>query len=182
MLKELYFWSTLRSVGVVLVAAVAVSGALIAISHTRGFDRSGLVKRLEWVWLAASISAVAILTLQPGPDGFGSTLPALFNPLSGFSPRDAAANLALYVPVGFFAALTWRESGRPIVWATILAFGVSVSIEFAQLTLPIGRAAQVHDVVFNTLGGVVGGVMGVLVVGWVRQSNASMRHESSTRE
>ena len=49
--------------------------------------------------------------------------------------------------------------------ATVLAFGVSLSIEFAQLILPIGRSAQIYDVDFNTAGGLVGGAIGTLVSG-----------------
>ncbi len=177
MLKELYFWSTLLSVGFVVAVALAAGAILAAVSHNRGTDRIRIRRRLEWVWLAASIGVVAILTLQPGPDGFGSPLPALLDPLSGFVARDALANLVLYVPVGFLAALLWRTSRRPVVWATALAFGVSFSIEFAQLILPIGRSAQFYDVVFNTVGGLVGGWIGALVSGRFRQSGARVEYE-----
>jgi VanZ family protein len=171
-LSELYFWSTPLSVGLVIAVALVTSGVLVAISHDRGTARRTILQRLEWVWLAASVGVVAILTVQPGPEGIGSPLPALLNPLSDFGPRDALANLVLYVPVGFFAALVWRTTRRPIIWATVLALGVSLSIEFAQLILPIGRSAQIYDVVFNAAGGLVGGAIGTVVFGRVQQPDS----------
>jgi glycopeptide antibiotics resistance protein len=41
------------------------------------------------------------------------------------------------------------------------------------LVLPINRAASIHDVMFNTLGGLVGAMVGMLVARMVRQSRLS---------
>jgi glycopeptide antibiotics resistance protein len=79
----------------------------------------------------------------------------------------------LFLPVGFFAALWWRSTSRPVVWAAGLAFTVSFAIEITQLVLPINRAASIHDVMFNTLGGLVGAMVGMLVVRMVRRSQLS---------
>ena len=116
------------------------------------------------MWLVASVAVVAVLTLQPGPGGFGAPLPSILNPFSRLYGADAIVNAILYVPVGFFAAVVWRLKTRPIVWATGFAFSVSLVVEFAQLVLPISRSAQFQDLVFNTLGGLVGALAAGLAV------------------
>ena len=177
MLKELYFWSTLLSVGFVVAVALAAGAILAAVSHNRGTDRITIRRRLEWVWLAASIGVVAIPDPATGTGRVRITAPGAPRSALRIRRGDALANLVLYVPVGFLAALLWRTSRRPVVWATALAFGVSFSIEFAQLILPIGRSAQFYDVVFNTVGGLVGGLIGALVSGRFRPSGARVEYE-----
>jgi glycopeptide antibiotics resistance protein len=93
--------------------------------------------------------------------------------MSRIGRKDALDNLVLFMPVGFFAALWWRSKPRPVVWAVSLAFTVSFAIEMTQLVLPIDRAASIHDVMFNTLGGLVGAMVGILVVHMVRRSRLS---------
>ena len=105
----------------IVAVAVVISGATVAISRRRGADRAAIVERLEMVWLIAAVGGVAILTLQPGPGGFGSALPPTRNPVSSATLSDTIANIVLYVPVGFFATLVWRRSERRVAWATASA-------------------------------------------------------------
>jgi VanZ family protein len=160
---DYYFGSPVVTVAWIVAVAVVISGGAVAISHRRGADRAAIVERLEVVWLIAAVGAVALLTLQPGPGGLGSALPQNVSPVSNPSLSDALANVVLYLPVGFFATLVWRRRARPVAWATGLAFSVSLSIEAAQWLLPIGRASETRDVIFNTLGGLIGAVAGTLV-------------------
>ena len=155
-----YFASPLVSFAWVLGAAVVVSGVSVAILLRRGADRRVIAERLELVWLGAALGAVAVLTLQPGPGGFHSALAPILNPAAKVMPSAAAANVALYVPVGFFAALLWRRKAQPIVWATGHAFSVSIVIELAQWLLPISRSFQTQDLLLNTLGGLIGAALG----------------------
>jgi VanZ family protein len=150
--------------------ALVASGAVIAISRHRGAERGSIIDRLVMIWLVASLSAVAILTLQPLSGGFGAPRPSSFNPISHIGRRDALDNVMLFLPVGFFAAIWWRSKPWPVAWATGLAASVSFTIELAQLILPIHRAASIHDVLSNTLGGFIGALAGLVVVRMARRS------------
>ena len=165
-----YFVSV--ALGVVWIApvALAASGAVVAVSHRRGSDRAVIVDRLALVWLAAALVAVALLTLQPRGGGFAPPRDSILNPLRRPNKQDAFWNVAMFVPVGFFAALRWRSSARPVAWVTGFSFLVSAMIELIQRVAPIYRAASVHDVLFNTVGGFVGAVLALIVIDVVRRS------------
>ena len=70
---------------------------------------------------------------------------------------EAAANLVLFVPVGFVAALAFPSKR----WWQIGAFGVLVSgcIELGQLLFLEDRLASLSDIVTNTSGAVIGALL-----------------------
>ena len=177
MVTEPHFGPTLVGVAMMAVIAVGTSALVAAISAQRGTPRHRIIDWILVVWLVAAISAVAILTLQPGPGGLGSARPSIFNPLSRIDEWDAVANALLYVPVGLFAVLLLRSTPRMVAGATVLAFAISFTIESAQWVLPIDRAATTHDVVFNTLGGFAGAVLGSLVFRVVHNPKHAARPE-----
>lgn len=62
------------------------------------------------------------------------------------------ANIGIFLPVGFFAALLWR---RPRWWKSLLiGFSASCVIEFIQFF--IGRSTDIDDVILNTAGAFLG--------------------------
>lgn len=69
-----------------------------------------------------------------------------------WSLYNIAGNLIMFLPFGFFAALLWRGS----TWkrALIVAFGITVTIEFCQLV--VGRAFDVDDLLLNIIGTMMG--------------------------
>lgn len=85
--------------------------------------------------------------------------------LEGDWPRywtgfDLAANVAVYLPLGFFftlalSSLPWRYFG--LILAVILAGATSFSLEAAQTWLP-SRVPSNLDLACNTLGGLLGGL------------------------
>jgi glycopeptide antibiotics resistance protein len=78
---------------------------------------------------------------------------------------DVVGNLLLFVPLGLtFAAASTRASrwGR-LAAATVSGALLSLLIEVVQLAMP-SRASDVDDVLFNTVGAMLGGLVGVLVV------------------
>lgn len=156
-------------VPVALVAGVVV----VAASRRRGADWSAVAQRLILVGLVASLAAAALLTLQPLGGGFDAPRSSSFNPLAPIRRKDALDNVLLFLPIGFFAALWWRSKPRPVGWAAGLAFSASFVIEMGQLVLPINRAASIHDVLFNTLGGLAGGMVAILVLQVVERSGHS---------
>jgi glycopeptide antibiotics resistance protein len=61
-------------------------------------------------------------------------------------------NIIMFIPVGFFAGLLLD---RPLWWkGTLCAFGLSLFIELAQLF--VCRGTDVDDLILNTLGGLIG--------------------------
>lgn len=70
-----------------------------------------------------------------------------------FSLIETAANVAMFVPLGFLAALARRR--RP--WLVVLAAAVvSGLIETGQLLFLTERVASLHDVAANTAGALLG--------------------------
>lgn len=79
---------------------------------------------------------------------------------------DVVGNVLLFIPLGLtFAAASSRATrwGR-LAAATVSGALLSLLIESVQLALP-SRATDVDDVLFNTLGALLGAVVGVLAFG-----------------
>ncbi len=82
---------------------------------------------------------------------------------SGQGPVETLSNIAVFVPFGFFLGEWLASSNRTGSWrrvglVTLAAFGLSLCIECLQLVLKVGFF-EVTDLVMNTVGGGVGGVM-----------------------
>jgi glycopeptide antibiotics resistance protein len=73
------------------------------------------------------------------------------------------ANILLFVPWGFFMFITLYTVDRPTlqtyVLTILLAFSFSLGIEGWQYFLP-SRVADINDVIWNSLGGVLGAFLG----------------------
>ena len=106
--------------------------------------------RRQWL-AAASVAFVLAATMVPtrAPDQPFSTC-ILCGEQGG---ADALANVLLFLPFGLaFGALTRR------LWITVLAAALfSTAIEITQTLAIHGRDGALGDIVFNTLGGFVGG-------------------------
>ena len=118
------------------------------------------------------LGAVAWLTLGPQPIGLVRAA-GVFRLLALFQRHTAtawitypaiefAANAAMFVPIGVLLLLL---AGRRWWWMAVLGgFGLSASIEFAQLFLP-GRVSDVRDLVSNSIGALAG-VLVALLLTW----------------
>jgi glycopeptide antibiotics resistance protein len=80
-------------------------------------------------------------------------IPAWFN----YKFVEASANVALFVPLGVVASLAFAKKR----WWQIGAFGLMVSgcIELGQLLFLHDRFASLQDIVTNTSGAVIGGLL-----------------------
>jgi len=87
----------------------------------------------------------------------------IFDQASGpVAPLNLLANVALFVPLGVVVALVIGDDhlGRSLLWrAAAAGLVVSVLVEVIQLAFPMGRVADVDDVLVNTTGAVVGTVL-----------------------
>lgn len=82
---------------------------------------------------------------------------------SGQGPVETLSNIAIFVPFGFFLGEWLASSNRTGSWrrvglVTLAAFGLSLCIECLQLFLHVGFF-EVTDLVMNTVGGGVGGLV-----------------------
>ena len=78
-------------------------------------------------------------------------------PWEGYDLIEFTANIALFVPLGVLLLVWWRRGGW--LHATVVAFATSLTIEVLQQLLRPERYASASDVVANTLGGAVGGLL-----------------------
>jgi glycopeptide antibiotics resistance protein len=78
-------------------------------------------------------------------------------PQQGYAVIEFTANIALFVPLGVLMLLWWRQ--RSWWHATAVAFATSLTIEVLQQLVRPERYASAQDVVANTLGGTIGGLL-----------------------
>lgn len=79
---------------------------------------------------------------------------------------QVALNIALFAPLGFFLRLIWR---RGVIVSTAVGFAISLLIELTQLTGVWGlypcayRLFDVDDLIANTLGALIGGLLSLVL-------------------
>ncbi|WP_345764878.1 VanZ family protein [Diaminobutyricibacter sp. McL0608] len=124
---------------------------------------------------AAYVAFVGWVTLTPqpaipDPNSFEQQLIRLIlaSPLFhwlGYSHLEFTANIGMFIPVGVLLALLLP----PRRWwvAVLIGFGMTVTIETAQLFIP-GRFSDLRDIVANTAGAAIG----VAVVRVIRAARA----------
>ncbi|WP_035696793.1 VanZ family protein [Glycomyces tenuis] len=88
---------------------------------------------------------------------------------------QVALNVMLFVPLGFFVRLIWR---RGFAVATAAGFATSLAIETTQLTGVWGlypcsyRLFDVDDLMANTAGALLGGLLSVALRPWLSDRSA----------
>lgn len=80
--------------------------------------------------------------------------------------RNLLFNVLLFVPIGLTWTLVAEQLNRTWVRAVVAGAGFAVVVEAAQLLLPLGRAADVDDVVLNHPG-CLGGALTARGVRWL---------------
>ena len=119
--------------------------------------------------LAVYLCAVAVLVFQPTPElAVGSTTRVTNWLLFQGAPAhlvnefrvEFLLNTIMLVPLPILGSLVWPRV-RFSDWV-VVAFLFSMSIEITQGLLFDSRSAQFVDVVSNTLGGLIGGTLGLL--------------------
>lgn len=69
---------------------------------------------------------------------------------------NTLGNIAIFVPLGLYLRLLLRE--KPLGLVLLLPLCASVLIEIIQFTFSIG-AADIDDVILNTVGGIIGALI-----------------------
>ena len=83
-----------------------------------------------------------------------------------FTAFDAISNLLAYLPFGILLALTLRtyySGSNSVLFATLLAMALSVSMEYLQMYLPM-RTSSNADIIANGIGALSGALLAVSIV------------------
>jgi glycopeptide antibiotics resistance protein len=165
-----------------------------------------LVRPIGWLGMLAVTAWLLSMTLVPGSVSehqpvhlvpFSEKIPALKCLLTACGTAEEAArflwidllgNVAVFLPLGFVAALATLPSDAPAItgvgsftrypvrwWLKVvtIGFGLSLGIEIAQLAVP-GRVTDVDDVILNALGTCIGAV--TLWAVWLLVRRMSVLH------
>ena len=68
-------------------------------------------------------------------------------------------NVIMFVPFGFFAVLLWRN----ISWKKVLGIGLLITCFVEIVQLFVGRAFDIDDILLNTFGVLLGGLLCLLL-------------------
>lgn len=154
---------------VFIILFFAVVFITLLINNRSGYkldNRRKIVSYLTYVGLVMTLIGMALVTMLPSnnPEKVTSFIPFL-SIIETWEYATTRAiinsllmNIILFVPFGFFVYLLIRRAFLTV----LLAFMASISIEFLQYVLPIGRISNVDDVILNTVGGIVGMVSGTI--------------------
>ncbi|MFC6152906.1 VanZ family protein [Nocardioides yefusunii] len=131
-----------------------------------------LLRRVSRLALIVYTLLLLLVVFQPQPElAVGSVevaREAVVNAVPAAAPHvndvriEFLMNTILFVPLTFLASLVWPR----VRWSewVVAAFVISCSIELFQAVVLDARSAQYPDVVSNTLGGLVGAVLGAGVL------------------
>ena len=147
------------------VVLAAIASVVASLPALRRRDARGAWTAVTRVLLAGAVLAVLVVTLTGGAATAGTGVnlvpgegirTALRNANSELGLVNLVGNVVMFVPVGLLLPLATRLRFGGTVAACV---ALSVLVECVQLTL--GRSLDVDDVLLNTLGGVVGAVLGL---------------------
>lgn len=152
------------------VPVVLAGGAAVFLSRKKSLgNRRALLSTGIDVMLVFSLLGIVLVTLWPRPWAYRAasiqlvplvdSMDILFHSVDWSVPvRNLGCNILLFIPYGFF--ITWRFGHkRRVLFALITGAVVSVLIEAMQYVLPLGRISSVDDVLFNTLGALLGSAL-----------------------
>lgn len=148
-IKELsvHFYPALVFAAVLVVAAMQI-------------ERCGVKETLKrFDWKKALFFLYTAFILFSAVLGRSKITKPLDSLLKNFWPLDKQEweNILIFVPISFLGLVAYRPK-RHMITAAALGFGVSLFIEISQLVSRLGQF-QLSDLLFNTLGGVLGGIL-----------------------
>ena len=123
------------------------------------------------VLLASYVVVVLVATLWPTPldQGYSAAIQKVLDVVHrngvpdwfGYSKLEFTANVAMFVPLGFLAALLLPAK----VWwlALFICPALSIAIELTQATFLAARFATATDVIANSIGAVIGILVAVIL-------------------
>jgi glycopeptide antibiotics resistance protein len=77
---------------------------------------------------------------------------------------NLAGNILIFMPAGFFIPVLWKQR-RGGIFTACVTLGMSLLMEILQLILRVG-SFDVDDLLLNTLGGILGYLLLILIEKW----------------
>ena len=74
---------------------------------------------------------------------------------------DMVQNIVLFLPLGFFAVISWPRGLRAVGLATLLGAALSASVELLQ-TMTLSRTSSVTDLIMNSAGALAGATFALI--------------------
>ncbi|KOG23540.1 MULTISPECIES: VanZ family protein [Streptomyces] len=137
------------------LAAFALGGAAWWVAH-----RLGSPHGRWWAGFAATLTAMIGVTFMGSGPASGQCI-INHNPIEPFRATQGLWNLAMTVPLGFFAMLASR---RPLP-TLVGVIALPLAIEFIQGSVDgLGRVCDSADAEMNILGGIAGAAVAALVL------------------
>ena len=123
------------------------------------------------VLLVSYVIIILFATMWPTPldQGYGAAIEKVLDVVHrngvpewfGYNKLEFSANVAMFIPLGFLAALLLPAR---IWWlALLICPALSIAIELTQATFLAARFATVTDVVSNSIGAVIGILIAVVL-------------------
>ena len=166
------FFSSLVLAAVFMLAYIGAKELGWKQMFKKWFYDFGHNKEFRRTFFLAFYTAMILFNTLLGRSYWASSLGNVFGKWALYTPGiginvDGVINILFFIP--FIFMLFWiygnrifkRENIRfidAVVKAVIITFCISGSIEFAQLVFKLGTV-QLSDLVYNTLGGVIGGII-----------------------
>jgi len=161
---------------VALITVLAVLGMVVRAGAHR------VVRIVASVGLLVALASVLSLTLRGVVDPGIAPRRLFLDPIAGAWGWDAIAwrpvvdNVALFVPVGAFAAATFVRARLLRIWVAVVV--LSVGIEAFQYLVPTGRVANSADVLANGVGAAAGIAVAALLGARPPRSSVAARSAS----
>ncbi|MCD4525927.1 VanZ family protein [Nocardioides sp. cx-173] len=120
---------------------------------------------LAWALTCASLVPVALLTLVPVDRQLYSRCEVAWS-VPTIARVELAANVVLFVAPVLLAAVATRSPALALAFGT----GLSAAVEAVQALLPaLGRSCSTNDWLANSVGSVIGAVLGLLALHLARE-------------
>ena len=150
MRRILYVLFEMATAGVFLLPVFLLLNRCFFRNTKRTFSYLPLALYISAVWVLVGMPNVSYLRFD-----LNLQLIPIIPMLSDFS--NTLLNIALFVPLGFLLPVLWKKF-RKFGNTLSFCFGASLFIELAQIFTY--RATDINDLIANTLGGVLGYLLG----------------------
>ena len=154
---------------VMIFMVITVITLMINVKHGYQLDSiSKKIKYLSVIGLTMSLVGIFLVTMMPtsnDSDIVELTPFASIKDMWYFATTEALINsvlmnIVLFIPAAFFLYVLIRKE----LLTTVICLLMSVFIETVQYLLPIGRITSVDDIILNSIGGIIGVILGVMFI------------------
>lgn len=154
---------------IVVFMLITVVTLIINVKHGYQLDSiSKTIKYLSAIGLTMSLVGILLVTLMPTSNDSNIIQLTPFESITDlwyFATTEALINsvlmnIVLFIPVAFFFYIIIRKE----LLTTLICLLLSIFIETTQYLLPIGRITSIDDVILNSIGGIIGMILGVMFI------------------